>query len=176
MNTLTNLAPEVATQFCMRMLARPMPDLVAKVGCYHVSMEQNQGNVLRQSRYDNLPTQPVPLGPSGINPPAMVLNRIDIDAQLDFYGGYVAITEQVLLINQDRALEETLDLLSQSLKETEDQLVREHMVNNAPFVNAVGGTNGRIVAVVKSSLMDLKLLAGNAEDNKAQAGQFALAA
>ena len=97
-------------------------------------------------------------------------------AQLDFYGGYVAITEQVLLINQDRALEETLDLLSQSLKETEDQLVREHMVNNAPFVNAVGGTNGRIVAVLKSSLIDLELLADNAEDNKAQAGQFALAA
>lgn len=86
MNTITNLAPEVATQFCMRMLSRPMPDLVASVGNYKVSMEQNQGNILRQSRYDNLPTQPVPLGPSGTNPPAMNLNRLDIDAQIDWYG------------------------------------------------------------------------------------------
>lgn len=61
-------------------------------------------------------------------------------------------------MNQDKVLEETLDLLSQSLKETEDQLTREHMINNAPFVNCVGGTNGRF-AVVKSSLIDLKLLA-----------------
>ncbi|MHB1059859.1 MAG: hypothetical protein ACYC0F_18455 [Rhodanobacter sp.] len=104
MNTLTNLEPEVAIQFCMRMLSRPMPDLVADVGNYKVSMEQNQGDILRQSRYDNLPTQPVPLGPNGINPPAMVLNRLDYDAEVSWYGGYVAITEQVLLINQDRKM------------------------------------------------------------------------
>lgn len=140
MNTLTNLPPEVASQYCMRMLSRPMPDLIADVGNYHVSMEQNQGNVLIQSRYDNLPTQPVPLGPSGINPAAMVLNRLDVPSELSFFGGYVAITEQVLLINQDRALEETLDLLSQSAKETDDQLIREHLVNNAPFTNCVHGT------------------------------------
>lgn len=93
MNTLTNLQPEVAVQFCMRMLSRPMPDLVADTGNYHVSMEENEGNILRQSRYDNLPTQPVPLGPTGMNPPAMTLNRIDIDAQLDFYGrqNYLAL-------------------------------------------------------------------------------------
>lgn len=52
--------------------------------------------------------------------------------------GYVAITEQVLLINQDLVLENTLDLLSQSLRETEDQLIREHQVNNSAFVNATG--------------------------------------
>lgn len=86
MNTLTNLQPEVATQFCMRMLSRPMPDLIADIACYRVGMEQNQGNILKQSRYDNLPTQPVPLGPSGINPPAMVLNRLDIDSEIQWYG------------------------------------------------------------------------------------------
>lgn len=91
MNTLTNLPSEVATQFCMRMLSRPMPDLVADVGCYRVSMEQNQGTILRQSRYDNLPTQQVPLGPSGVNPPAMVLNRLDIDAQIQWYGKQEAL-------------------------------------------------------------------------------------
>jgi N4-gp56 family major capsid protein len=163
MNTITNLSPEVAIQFCMRMLSRPFPDLIAGVGNYHVNMEQNQGNILRQSRYDNLPTQPVPLGPSGTNPPAMNLNRLDIDAQIDWYGGYVALTEQVLLINQDRVLEETLDLLSQSLKETEDQLTREHMVNAAPFVNAIGGVNGdNPTELVRSDIDALvKVLRGN---------------
>lgn len=56
--------------------------------------------------------------------------------------GYVAITEQVLLINQDKAIEETLDLISQSLKETEDQLTREHLISASPFINCVNGVNG----------------------------------
>src|ERR1700690_3814588 len=102
MNTLTNLSPEVSTQMAMRLLARPMPDLVAHLGNMYVSMEQNEGNILRQSRYDNLPTQPVPLGPSGVNPAPMTLNRLDTDVQIQWYGGYVALTEQVMLINQDR--------------------------------------------------------------------------
>ena len=127
---------------CMRLLARKRPYLVADIGSFMVSMEQNQGNILRQSRYDNLPTQPVPLGPSGANPAPMTLNRLDTDAQIQWYGGYVALTEQVLLVNEDRVLVETVDLLSQCLKETEDQLQRENMVGTAAFVNCVNGTNG----------------------------------
>lgn len=89
--TLSYLPAEVSTQFCMRMLARPYPDLIADMGCYRVSMEQNAGPVLRQSRYDNLPTQPVPLGASGINPAAMVLNRLDTDATIQWYGKQLAM-------------------------------------------------------------------------------------
>ncbi len=126
----------------MRLLARPHPNVIAHVGNMYVSMEQNQGNILRQSRYDNLPTQPVPLGPSGQNPNPIPLNRLDTDVTIQWYGGYVALTEQVLLINQDRVLVETVDLLSQCLKETEDQLQRENMVGTAAFINCVNGSNG----------------------------------
>lgn len=69
------------------------------------------------------------------------------------------MTEQVLLINQDKVLVETVDLLSQCLKETEDQLMRENMVGTAAFINCVNGGNGRqigYIAVVKSSLIELK--------------------
>lgn len=163
MNTIQNLQPEVATQYCMRMLSRPRPDLIADVGSYRIVMDQDSGNIARQSRYNNLPTQPVPLGPSGTNPPPMTLNRLDIDAQIDWYGGFVSITEQVLLINQDKAIEETLDLLSQSLQETEDQLQREELINSLPFVNAVGGSNGdNPTELVRSDIDSLvKLLRGN---------------
>lgn len=126
----------------MRLLARPHPGLIAHVGNMYVSMEQNEGNILRQSRYDNLPTQPIPLGPSGVNPNPIPLNRLDTDVQIQWYGGYVALTEQVLLINQDKVLVETVDLLSQCLKETEDQLMRENMVGTAAFINCVNGGNG----------------------------------
>lgn len=39
-------------------------------------------------------------------------------------------------------LVETVDLLSQCLKETEDQIQRENQVNTAAFINCVGGGNG----------------------------------
>lgn len=86
MNTLTTLPPEVSTQMAMRLLARPHPNLIAHLGNMYVSMEQNQGDILRQSRYDNLPTQPVPLGPSGVNPPPIALNRLDTDVRIQWYG------------------------------------------------------------------------------------------
>ena len=78
----------------------------------------------------------MPLPDSGLTPPGQVLNAVDIDARLDWYGTYVTITDQVMFVNQDP----------------------------------------RMYGVVKSSLIDLKLLADEAEDNKAQAEQFALAA
>jgi len=66
-------------------------------------------------------------------------------------------------------LNECAARLGVSLRQTEDQLTRDMLAATAGFINCVGGVNGRIVAVVKSFLMGLKLLTGNAEDNKAQA-------
>lgn len=69
-----------------------------------------------------------------------------------------------------KVLNEAAQRLGVSLRQTEDELTRNMLASTASFINCTGGTNGRkYVAVVKSFLMDLKLLAGNAEDNKAQA-------
>jgi hypothetical protein len=40
--------------------------------------------------------------------------------------------------------------------QTEDQLTRDMLAATAGFVNCVAGFNGKIVAVVKSSLIDLE--------------------
>jgi len=67
--------------------------------------------------------------------------------------------------------------LGQSLRETQDALQRDNLESSASIINCVGGTNGRQnIAVLKSFLVDLKLLPRNGEDNKAQAEQYALAA
>lgn len=44
--------------------------------------------------------------------------------------------------NQDPVLNETVKLLGQSLRETEDQLVRDMLSATAGFINCVGGVNG----------------------------------
>ena len=45
---------------------------------------------------------------------------------------------------------------------TEDQLMRDMLASTSAFVNCTNGVNGRqnrVIAVVKSSLIDLELLA-----------------
>lgn len=43
----------------------------------------------------------VPLGNTGVTPPAQALSAVDIDAKISFYGTYVMLNEQVTLQNQD---------------------------------------------------------------------------
>ena len=72
------------------------------------------------------------------------------------------------LQNQDPVLNEAAQRLGVSLRQTEDQLMRDMLAATATFINCVGGTNGGI-AVLKSDLIDSKLSACNDGDNEAQA-------
>lgn len=63
-----------------------------------------------------------------------------------------------MLINEDPVLNSAVSTLGQSLRETEDQLARSMMEGGSPPINCTSGTNGRIVAVLKSDLIDLELL------------------
>ena len=163
----------------MKLLARPMPDLIHTTMGYPITMDQQAGDILRRRRYQNLLTAPVPIGNGIVDPAAQQLTALDIDARIDWYGTYIILEEQVMLINEDPVLNSAVSVLGQSLRETEDQLARSMMEGGAPPINCTSGTNGRqnwVIAVVKSLLMDLKLLTCNGEDNKAQAEQYALAA
>jgi len=105
-------------------------------------MPRNGGNTLRMRRYNPLNTAMVPLGNSGITPPAQNLTAVDIDAQISFYGTYVQLNEQVTLQNQDPVLNECAARLGVSLRQTEDQLTRDMLAATAGFINCVGGVNG----------------------------------
>ncbi len=105
-------------------------------------MPRNCGTTLRMKRYNPLNTAMVPLGNSGVTPPAQNLTAIDIDAQISFYGTYVILNEQVTLQNQDPVLNECAARLGVSLRQTEDQLTRDMLASTAAFINCVSGTNG----------------------------------
>lgn len=62
-------------------------------------------------------------------------------------------------------LNEATQRLGVSLRQTEDQLMRDMLASTASFINCTGGTNGKVIAVTKFSLIDLELL----RDDKAQA-------
>ena len=55
---------------------------------------------------------------------------------------YVIITKQVTLINQDPVLNEAIARLGQSMRETEDELIRDMLAGTASVINCVAGVNG----------------------------------
>ena len=141
--TTTNiLPPGVQQQMSMKLLARPMPDLIHTCLGHPITMDQQSGDILRRRRYKNLNTAPIPLGNGIVKPAPQQLTALDIDARIDWYGTYLVLQEQVMLINEDPVLNSAVSTLGQSLRETEDQLARSMMEGGAPPINCTSGTNG----------------------------------
>jgi len=83
--TTTNiLPPMVQQQASMKLLARPMPDLIHTTMGYPITMDQQAGDILRRRRYQNLLTAPAPLGNGIVDPRAQQLVALDIDARIDW--------------------------------------------------------------------------------------------
>lgn len=141
-NTINTLPPQVQQYADDLLLARKRPYTIHSLLSMKRQHPMASGNIHRFRRYQNLPTVPVPVGASGLTGPALPLSVTDIDAQIQWYNGYVILTDQVSLISQEDVLAQTVDLLAQCLRETEDQLVRDTLLATASYVNCVGGVNG----------------------------------
>ncbi len=99
--TTTSMPAAVQQSFSKKLLAVKVPYLVHQIAAVKKYMPRNGGRTLRMRRYDKLSTATVPLGNTGVTPPAQVLSAVDIDAQIQFYGTYTKINEQVTLQSQD---------------------------------------------------------------------------
>lgn len=85
--TTTSLLPSPVQQsFSYKLLSVPVPNMIHKIAAMKKQMPRNGGNTLRMRRYNPLATAMVPLGNSGITPPAQTLTAVDIDATISFYG------------------------------------------------------------------------------------------
>ena len=141
-NTTGNLPPQIQQSVDDVLLSVNQPNLIMTTAAMRKHLANKGGNTLRMSRYERLPTAPVPLGNTGITTPGAPLNRTDVDCTVSYFGLYVALNNQVVLQNQDQVLNETSELLGLSLRMTEDQLVRDALQSSSSFFNCLGGSNG----------------------------------
>ncbi len=140
--TTSSLPSPVQQSFSYKLLSVPVPNMIHKIPAMKKQMPRNGGNTLRMRRYNPLNTALVPLGNTGVTPPAQLLTAVDIDAKISFYGTYIQLNEQVTLQNQDPVLNECAARLGVSLRQTEDTLTRDMLAATAGFINCTGGTNG----------------------------------
>ena len=162
--TTTSVLPAPVQQsFSYKLLSVPVPNMIHKIPAMLKKMPRNGGNTLRMRRYNPLATAMVPLGNSGVTPPAQTLTAVDIDAKMSFYGTYVQLNEQVTLQSQDPVLNEAAKRLGVSLRQTEDQLTRDMLAATASFINCTGGVNGDNPSEITRSDVDtvVRTLLGN---------------
>ncbi len=141
--TTTSVLPAPVQQtFNAKLLSVPTPNMIHNIPAEKYKMPRNGGTTMRFRRYNPLSTALVPLGNSGVTPPAQELTKVDIDATISWYGTYVEINEQVVLQNQEQVLNECALRLGVSLRQTEDELTRNMLVSTPSMINCSGGTNG----------------------------------
>jgi N4-gp56 family major capsid protein len=152
--TTSSLPAPVQQSFSYKLLSVPVPNMIHKIPAMKKNMPRNGGTTLRMRRYNPLNTAMVPLGNSGVTPPAQNLTAVDIDAKISFYGTYVTLNEQVTLQNQDPVLNECAARLGVSLRQTEDQLTRDMLAATAAFINCTGGVDGDVPTEITRSDVD----------------------
>lgn len=140
--TTTTLPAAVQQNLSLKMLAVPTPYMIHKLAASSDVLDANSGTVRRRIRYNPLSTFTAPLGNSGIHPPAQQLTNVMLDAEMDFYGTYVYINEQVTLQNNDPVLNNGALRLGVALRQTEDELTMRMLRSSASRINCVGGTSG----------------------------------
>lgn len=164
MTTTTSVLPAPVQQsFSYKLLAVPVPNMIHNIPAMLKQMPRNGGTTLRMRRYDPLATAIVPLGNTGVTPPPQQLTAVNIDAEIEFYGTYIILNEQVTLQNQDPVLNEAAQRLGVSLRQTEDELTRNMLASTASFINCTGGTNGDNPTEITRSDVDdvIRTLADN---------------
>lgn len=141
--TTTNVLPaSVQQSFNAKLLSVQVPHVIHNLPAEKKMMPRNGGTTMRFRRFNKLSTAKVPLGTSGVNPPAQTVTAVEIDAKLSFYGTYIIVNEQVVLQSNCPVLNEFSNLLGFSLRETEDELTRDMLAATAAQINCVGGVNG----------------------------------
>lgn len=88
--TTTVLPAPVQQSFSYKLLSVPVPNMIHKLPAQLYNMPRSGGTTLRMRRYNPLNTALVPLGNTGVTPPAQTLTAINIDATMSFYGNELA--------------------------------------------------------------------------------------
>lgn len=142
--TPTQLPPGVRESLDMVLLSTPTAQYIYKVGAVKKYLDRKMGDILREERYNALDAFLVPLGSDAIDPASQQLTTEFIDIQVQKYGTYVELAEEILLHNQDRVLYNAALRLGQALRTTEDQLISAMLASSATRIQAVSGSNGDV--------------------------------
>ena len=139
--TTTQLPPEVRQYFDRLLLTLARPYFIYDLFAQKRQIPLNSGDQMVFRRYGTLAAATIPLG-DGQTPAGDQLSATDFTTQVQWYGSFVTITDQVQYVVQDRVLNEATRVLSLQLGLTLDTLIRDMMVSTASTIACSNGING----------------------------------
>lgn len=133
MNTTASegLSAEMRTYYSDYLIDMAEPELVHDQFGQKQPIPKNGGKTIQFRKYKPLPKQLTPLT-EGVTPEGQSLNVVPLDATVKQYGGYVTLTDMLLLTAVDNNLVQATRLLGSQAGRTLDTITRE-VIN--------GGTN-----------------------------------
>lgn len=126
------------------LLQRPKPRCVHNLFGRAFSLPQKNTSVIAFRRQENLNSDPVVLAEDQ-DPAPEVVNKFDINVEVQEFGKVVLLSRKVLLVVEDDTAFETADNLSQCMHTMLDKVTRDVWDAAVPQISCLNGVNGNAI-------------------------------
>lgn len=152
-----DLSPEMKTFYDKALLKFAKPNLVHDQFAQKRNIPKNGGKTIEFRRYSQLPKALTPLT-EGVTPTGQNLNVTTVNATVAQYGGYITLSDVLLLTAIDNNLMEAIELLGDQAGRTLDTITREVLVSGTNVLYAGGTVNARtgLTSAMKLTVTDIK--------------------
>lgn len=152
-----DLSPEMKTFYDKALLKFAKPNLVHDQFAQKRNIPKNGGKTIEFRRYSQLPKALTALT-EGVTPNGQNLNVTAVTATVAQYGGYITLSDVLMLTAIDNNLMEAIELLGDQAGRTLDTITREQLVAGTNVLYAGGTVSARtgITASMKLTVADIK--------------------
>ena len=152
-----NLSPEMKVFYDKALLKFARPNLVHDQFAQKRNIPKNGGKTIEFRRYSQLPKALTPLT-EGVTPDGQNLNVTTVTADVKQYGGYITLSDLLILTAIDNNLMEAIELLGDQAGRTLDTITREEIVSGTHVIYAGGTVQARtgLTADMKLTVTDIK--------------------
>ena len=137
-----NLSPEMKVFYSDYLIDMAEPKLVHDQFAQKHPIPKNGGKTIEFRKYDSLPKALTPLE-EGVTPDGQKLNVTKIEATVDQYGAYIALSDVLLLTAIDNNLVQATKQLGGQAGRTLDTVTREVLNGGTNVLYADGSVNSR---------------------------------
>lgn len=140
--TDSGLTKEMKTFYDKALIRLAEPELVHDQFAQKRPIPKNGGKTIEFRKYSPLPKQLTELT-EGVTPDGQKLTVTTIEATVKQYGGYITLSDQLMLTAIDNNLMEAITLLASQGARTSDTITREVLVGGTNVQYAEGQVNSR---------------------------------
>ncbi|MDD6195418.1 MAG: N4-gp56 family major capsid protein [[Clostridium] aminophilum] len=151
-----NLSPEMKTYYDMQLIHIAGPLLVHDQFGQKRNIPKNGGKVIEFRKFSKLPKATTPLT-EGVTPDGQALDVSTITSEVHQYGGFIRLTDMLLMTAIDNTLLEAIDELGDQAGRTGDTITREVLNGGTNVQYAEGQVSARNTL---TSAMKLTVKAG----------------